>query len=105
MSKNNNIYLVASYSARPKDPRMTSQKGYMSNSDNIEYDEQVYVARGMSQKHLKNQVVLDLTEEKIVKNSFRSEAEFESLFAHFVEGYGNYINNCVNQLNEELQIK
>jgi len=48
---------------------------------------------------------LDLTEEKIVKNSFRSEAEFESLFAHFVEGYGNYINNCVNQLNEELQIK
>ena len=56
MSKNNNIYLVASYSARPKDPRMTSQKGYMSNSDNIEYDEQVYVARGMSQKHLKNRV-------------------------------------------------
>lgn len=104
MSKNN-IYLIAKYIARPKDPKKTSTAGYVTNMDNVQYDEQVYIARGMRTKYLQNHVVMDLTEEKIIKNSFKSGTKFKELFAHFYEGYADYINDCVTTLNEDLQVK
>ena len=102
---NNSIYLIAKYTGRPKDPRQTAKAGYMSNPDNIAYDEQVYITRGLPNKYLKNQVILNLTEEKIVKNSFSSNTNFEELLTHFVDGYADYINDCVNKLNENFQIR
>ena len=101
----NNIYLVAQYVARPKNPRLTAQSGYMSNPDNIQYDERVFVARGWRDRYLQNNVVLDLTEEKILKNSSHSEKTFEDIFKHFYEGFGDYIDDCVQKLNEDLQAK
>ena len=67
-----NIYLIANYRARPKNPKLTAQPGYMSNSDNIIYDEELSIVRGWRDRYIKNSVVLDLTEEKIIKNSFRT---------------------------------
>ena len=99
------IYLIAKYTGIPKDPRQTAKPGYMTNPENIQYDEQVYISRGLRDKDLKNQVVLNLTEEKIVKNNFNPNSNFEELLVHFVDGYGDYINDCVNKLNEALQIK
>ena len=97
-----NIYLIAKYTGQPKNPKQTATPGYMLNPENIHYDEQVYIARGMRQKDLQNQVVLNLTEEKIVKNTFNPGKTFEEVFAHFYEGYAEYINDCVNQLNETI---
>lgn len=102
---NRNIYLVANYVARPRNPRQTAQPGYMSNPDNIQYDEQMFIARGYRDRYLKNSVVLDLTEEKIIKNSFRSEKTFDDLFAHYHDGFAEYIEQTVNDLNAALQIK
>lgn len=101
----NNIYLVAQYVAQPKNPRQTAQSGYMSNPDNVRYDERVFVARGYRDRYMQNNVVLDLTEEKILKNSFRSEKTFEDIFNHFYEGFGDYIDDCVKTLNEDIQAK
>lgn len=103
--RNQNIYLIARYVALPKDPRQTSKPGYMTNPDNIRYDEQLTIARGMKDKYLKNQVVLDLTEEKIIKNSFRSNASFEELFGHYLEAYNSYITESIDKLNGTLQAK
>jgi hypothetical protein len=50
-------------------------------------------------------VVLNLTEQKIVKNSFNTAATFEEIFTHFYEAYGDYIDDSVNTLNEALQPK
>jgi len=100
-----NIYLLAKYSGQPKDPKRTAQPGYMSNPDNIHYEEQVYLARGLKQKDLQNQVVLNLTEQKIVKNNFNPGKNFEEIFTHYYEAYPTYIDDCVNQLNEAYQIK
>jgi hypothetical protein len=97
-----NIYLIAKYTGMPKDPKRTNQPGYMLDPNNIHYDEQVYIARGMRQKDLQNQVVLNLTEEKIVKNTFNPGKTFEEVFTHFYEGYSEYIGDCVNQLNEKI---
>lgn len=100
--KDKDIYLVANYVAKPKDPKQTAKAGYMKNPDNVQYDEQVYIARGLRDKDLRNQVILNLTGEKIVKNTFNSGKTFEEIFTHFYEGYSDYINDSVNQLNETL---
>ena len=96
---NNNIYLIAKYTGMPKDPMQTAKPGYMKDPNNIHYEEQVYIARGLRDKDLKNQVILNLTEEKIVKNNFKSGSNFEEIFTHYYEGYAEYIDDCVNQLN------
>lgn len=100
-----NIYLIASYTGRPKDPKQTAKPGYIKDSENMQYDEQVYLTRGIRSKDLKNQVVLNLTEQKIVKNTFKSGATFEEAFTHFYNGYADFIDDSVNKLNEALQVK
>lgn len=102
---NLNIYLLVTYVARPKNPRQTSRAGYMLDSDNIQYDENLSIVRGWRDRYLKHGVVLDLTNEKVVKNSFTPGKTFEELFEHFHEGFGEYIEQTVNDLNAALQIK
>jgi hypothetical protein len=100
-----NIYLIAKYTGVPKDPKQTAKPGYMTNPENVHYDEQIYLARGMRQKDLTNQVILNLSEQKIVKNTFNPGKTFEEIFSHYYESYPVYIDDCVNQLNEAIQSK
>lgn len=100
-----NIYLIAKYTGVPKDPKQTSKPGYMLDPENVHYEEQLYLARGMKQKYLQNQVILNLTEQKIVKNNFNPGKTFEEVFTHYYEGYAEYIDDCVNQLNETFETK
>ena len=84
----------------PKDPKQTSKPGYMKDPNNIEYEEQVYLTRGLRDKDVKNGVILNLTEAKIIKNVFKSDVNFEELFAHYYDGYADYIEESINKLNE-----
>jgi hypothetical protein len=102
---NLNIYLLAIYVARPKNPRQTSRAGYITNADNIQYDENLEIVRGWRDRYIKYSVVLDLTNEKVVKNSFQTGKTFEELFAHYHEGFSEYIEQTVNELNASLQLK
>ena len=102
---NLNIYLLAIYVARPKNPRQTSRAGYITDPNNVQYDENLEIVRGWRDRYMKYSVVLDLTNEKIVKNSFRTEKTFDDLFAHYHEGFGEYIEQTVNELNATLQVK
>lgn len=99
------IYLLATYVARPKNPRQTSRAGYINNPDNIQYDENLSIVRGWRDRYLKYSVVLDLTNERVIKNSFTPGKTFEELFAHYYEGFGEYIEQTVNDLNASLQPK
>lgn len=102
---NKNIYLLATYVARPKNPRQTSRAGYVTDPNNIQYDENLEIVRGWRDRYLKYSVVLDLTDERVVKNSFHNGKNFADLFAHYHEGFGEYIEQTVNDLNAALQIK
>jgi hypothetical protein len=93
------IYLIAKYTGMPKDPKRTATPGYMKDPNNVEYDEQVYISRGLRDKDLKNQVVLNLTEEKIVKNNFNPGKNFSEVFTHYYDSYAEYIDDCINQIN------
>jgi hypothetical protein len=97
-----NIYLIAKYTGQPKDPGQTHRAGYMKDPANIEYEEQVYITRGLHNKQLTNQVILNLTEAKIIKNTFKNANNFEELFTHYYDGYAEYIDKAVNNLNEGL---
>jgi len=96
---------VAQYVAKPKNPRQSSQPGYMSNPDNIQWDERMYISQGLRKKDHQMNVILDLTEEKIIKNSFNSGKSFEEVFKYFYEAYGDYIDDSVNKINEAIQSK
>jgi hypothetical protein len=91
--------------ARPKNPRQTSRAGYITDPDNIQYEENLEIVRGWRDRYMKYSVVLDLTNEKIVKNSFQTGKTFEELFTHYHEGFGEYIEQTVNDLNASLQSK
>ena len=96
---NLHIYLLATYVAKPKNPRQTSRAGYMQDPNNIQYDENVAIVRGWRDRYMQQSVVLDLTNERVVKNSFTPGKTFEELFAHYHEGFGEYIEQTVNDLN------
>lgn len=100
-----NIYLLATYVARPKNPHQTSRAGYISDPNNIQYDENLEIVRGWRDRYLKYSVVLDLTEERVIKNSMAPGKTFAELFTHYHEGFGEYIEQTVNDLNAALQIK
>lgn len=89
---------MATYVARPKNPRQTSLKGYMSNPDNIEYDEHLSMTKGFKDKYLSNHVILDLTEQKLVKNSFNTNRNFEDVFGHFMQNYEEHIKSSLKKL-------
>lgn len=97
--------MCAQYVAKPKDPKQTAQSGYMANPDNVEWDERVYVSHGLRKKDHQMNVILDLTEEKIIKNSFNSGKDFQEVFKYFYDNYGDYINDSVNTINETIQVK
>jgi hypothetical protein len=99
------IYLLATYVARPKNPRQTSRAGYITDPDNIQYDENLEIVRGWRDRYMKYSVVLDLTNERVIKNSFQTGKTFEELFTHYHEGFGEYIEQTVNDLNASLQLK
>jgi hypothetical protein len=100
--KQQDIFIVAYYHQKPKDPARTKEKGYMSNPDNISYDESINITRGIKTRDQLNAgVILNLTKQTVVKNSFRSDADFPSLLAHYQEGYPKYINPLLAQIYPE----
>lgn len=90
---------MAYYVGRPKDPRQTNKPGYMKDPDNVIYDEHISMAKGWKGKYQQtNHVVLDLTEQKLIKNSFNANRNFEEIFGHFVQNYETHIKDSMKQL-------
>ena len=93
---------MAYYSAKPKDPKRTKEPGYMSNTDNIEFDESINITRGLKTKDQNlARVILNLTNKTVIKNSFNENKDFATLLAHYQEGYPKYINPLIAQLYKD----
>jgi hypothetical protein len=102
--KRQDIFLIAYYHKKPKDPARTKEPGYMSDLENINYDESINITRGLKTRdQLQSSVVLNLSKQLVVKNGFKSDADFPSLLAHYQEGYPKYINPLLAQLYPEVQ--
>jgi hypothetical protein len=94
------LHLLAFYVQKPKNPRMTHIKGYMTNPENIRYDERVEITRGLSSKDRQYAgVVLNLNTKTVVRNSFGDQKTFDDLFKYFLEAYPQYIIQVMAQLD------
>lgn len=105
--KPRSIYLVAYYMMKPKTHRVnTSVKGWMSNPNNISYEEQIAVTNRLKDKDLNMaKVILDLTNRSVYRNSWSEERSFDDLFEHFYSGYPQYLDPVIKQLGYEMVSK
>lgn len=91
--KQKDLFLVAYYHMKPKDPKRTKEAGYMSNLDNIDYTESINITRGLKARDQQTaKVILNMSKQSVVANRFNDNKDFPSLLAHYQESYPQYIN-------------
>lgn len=109
--KQKSIYLCARYYAKPKQPKMTRIAGYMSDKDNVAWDEKVDFTLGLKDKDLlASKIVLNITEQKVTRNAFGTDKGFMELFEYFYNANPKQISNALQQFgmtigktNESIQ--
>jgi hypothetical protein len=100
--KKQNIYLVANYVGKPRDPRKTHVPGYMKDPANIQFDEQVQVSTRLRKQDLTmSKVIMNLSDKTVDKNSFNGNKNFDELFKYFFKGYHKYITQVMTKLDPE----
>jgi fructose-specific phosphotransferase system component IIB len=100
--KKQNIYLVANYVAKPRDPRRTHVPGYMKDPANIQFDEQVQVSTRLRKQDLTTaKVIMNLSNKTVDKNSFNGNKNFDELFKYFFKGYHKYITEVMAKIDPE----
>lgn len=80
-------YVFAKYLAKPRDPRKTHIKGYMSDPNNIRYDEIVGFSVGLKNRDYENNIILDIDGQVIVKNSINENADWSQIMDYFLRNY------------------
>jgi len=101
VSKEKGIYLVAKYFMKPQAHVNTSKAGWMDNPENIRWDEQMLVTRGLKSKDNSAQVILNLSEKSVVRNTFTQGKTFDEVFIYFLNGYSQYLVPVMGQLDRE----
>jgi hypothetical protein len=97
-----NIYLVAQYVTRPRDPRKTHIAGYMKDPANYQYDERVQISTRLRNQDLYTaKIILNLSNKTVDKNSFNDVKNFDELFKYFFKGYHKYITEVMAKLDAE----
>lgn len=100
--KKHNIYLVAQYVTRPRDPKKTHIPGYMKDPANHQYDEQVHISAKLRSKDmLSAKIIMNLSDKTVEKNSFNSNKDFKEMFKYFFKGYHKYVTDVMAQLDPE----
>lgn len=92
---------MAFYTLKPRDSAMTKVRGYMSNPENVYYDEMVNITRGLKDRIRSDaKIVLNLSTKCVVKNVWQQEKSWDELFVYFQEGYSEYINTVMTEIDK-----
>jgi hypothetical protein len=92
------MYLLAKYYKTPRDPKRTSEKGYLDNPENFQWDENVnFVIKPNKRDIRDNNVVLDIFGQQVLKCSISDmqdlgDHNFDAVFAYFYKNYQNYFD-------------
>lgn len=97
------IYLVASYSTSPRDPKQTRTAGYINNKDNVTWNEKMHITRGIKNKDLANaRIILDISTQEVYKNTFADGVtegkSFMELFEYFYKANPSYVAKALRSL-------
>jgi hypothetical protein len=97
------VYIIATHFAKPKNPKKTSIPGYMKDPNNIVWDEQVTVTKGLRTKDtLSAAIVLNVTKQKVEFTKYSGESTFSELFNYFYEKSPNEITHSLQQVGFTL---
>ena len=99
--KKQNIYLVAHYVTRPRDPKKTHIPGYMKDPANHQYDEQVQISTRLRKQDVNAKIIINLSDKQVQQNSFNDKKDFNELFKYFFKGYHKYITEVMSKLDPE----
>jgi len=99
--KKQNIYLVAHYVTRPRDPKKTHIPGYMKDPANHQYDEQVQISTRLRKQDVNAKIIINLTDKKVEQNSFNGKKDFNELFKYFFKGYHKYVTEVMSKIDPE----
>jgi len=103
MNSKKQIYLVANYSAKPKNPKMTHVKGYMKDPANVAWDESVIVVRGLKPRdQMNSRVILNNSTQSVEKNSFNTSKTFFELFEYFYKASPTQIGQALQKLGVNI---
>jgi hypothetical protein len=73
----------------------------MSNPNNIRWDEAMTITRGVRKRDRLAAVILDLTERKVVSNSFNTGRTFDEIITYYMENYTKQLIPVMMQLDPE----
>ena len=100
--KKESLYLVAYYTLRPANRVKTQVKGWMDDSSNIQYDEQVAITRRLKKNDQSMaKIILDMSNKKVVRNGWGTTADFDDMFKYFSAGYPEYTYKIMASLDPE----
>lgn len=99
--KKQNIYLVAHYTTRPRDPRKTHIPGYIKDPANQQIDEQVQISTRLRKQDVNAKIIINLSEKLVQQNSFNDKKDFNELFKYFFKGYHKYVTEVMSKLDPE----
>ena len=91
MPREKDIYLVARYLRVPRDPTQTSKKGYVKDDKNISYTESVALTRGLKNRDITANIILNLTQKRVEKCNFETNNGWEELAAYYAKAYPQYM--------------
>lgn len=88
------LYMIAHYYQVPKNPRLTAQKDFGKDSNNMAFNESVTIARNIKDRDLSSaNVILNITDKKVVKCNLRQGAAFDDLYRYYKNNYPQYFQH------------
>lgn len=84
---------------KPRTGVNTAKKGWMADKSNLQYDEKVEITRGHKKSSALANVILNLTQKSVERNTFNDDRDFRSFFKYYFGGYDQYITAVMKQLD------
>jgi len=97
-----NLYLVAYYFKKPHSPRVrTNVAGWQQVSGSTVFDEQVQLTNRLRNRDLTMAaVILDLIEQKVIRNGYHSQGSYQQLYDYYYKEYAKELDQISSQIRQ-----
>lgn len=106
--KQTKMYVLAYYVKQPLVSGSTRFAGYVKDSSNVSFQEQIIVASKIKDRDYQTAgIILDPINKKVVKNTWKPNSDFASLWSYFTTNYESYLkplNEIVNPVQVEESV-
>ena len=91
------FYIIAKYPQTLRNPKMSHMQGTGKNHAAWQNNEELKCAKNLKTRDLTEaSVILDVGNQKVVKDRFDSGRQFDELFQYYMSNYADYINSWLN---------